>query len=597
VNTLISDPPSSSRSRRLIGPGLILLAAFVATAPQLIRGNSCGHDFDYHLVSWLETQASWHHRVFYPHWAQSANFYAGEPRFIFYPPLTWMLGALLGILAPWKGVPLAITFLFLAGTGLATRSLARQVIPEGPATLAGCFALFSGYAMFTAYERSAFGELAGGFWIPLLLLLILRDRNATGSLFRRAFDGSTVPLALVVAGAWLSNAPLGVMASYLLAAIALTAALQLRSWAPVLRAAIAVTLGLSLAAIYLIPAALEQSWVAIRQATDDPGLRIENSWLFSRHSDMALELHDTELAKVSVIGVTMIAVALVALFVSWRRGNLSRHRSWWLPLSLVPIAVLLLQFPISLPVWNLLPKLRFLQFPWRWLIVLEAPMGIFLASAVWMESARRRIAVLATCTLFFLAVSGFSAFVFFQLCDWDDSVPGALNAFRNGAGSEGTDEYAPPGADDSLVPMWLPDSCLLAEPKTPLAPEEDDLTPVWHKENGVCDATFPVTPYHGKAAADHMRIHADTPHSGFLVLHLRSYPAWQVKVNGERVSSLPQRPDGLIAVPVPKGSVELAVDWTSTPDATAGRFMSLFAVVLVAGLYLVERRLTPPRLS
>jgi hypothetical protein len=36
------------------GPALILFAAFVAVVPQLIRGNSCGHDFDVHLVSWLD---------------------------------------------------------------------------------------------------------------------------------------------------------------------------------------------------------------------------------------------------------------------------------------------------------------------------------------------------------------------------------------------------------------------------------------------------------------------------------------------------------------------------------------------------------------
>jgi hypothetical protein len=63
-----------------------------------------------------------------------------------------------------------LTFLLLAATGLATRALARQAFDDGAATLAGCAALFSGYTLFTAYERSAFGELTGGFWIPLLLL-------------------------------------------------------------------------------------------------------------------------------------------------------------------------------------------------------------------------------------------------------------------------------------------------------------------------------------------------------------------------------------------------------------------------------------------
>ena len=131
-----------------------------------------------------------------------------------------------GIVLPWNLVPLALTFLLLAGTGLATRALARQALDDGPATLAGCAALFSGYALFTAYERSAFAELAGGFWIPLVLLFAMRERNSSGPLVRRAFDGSTVLLALAIAGAWLSNPTVGVMACYLLAAVVLTLALS-----------------------------------------------------------------------------------------------------------------------------------------------------------------------------------------------------------------------------------------------------------------------------------------------------------------------------------------------------------------------------------
>ena len=283
---------SPERWKRLAGPAVILFAAVVAIAPQLPRSNSCGHDFDFHLVSWFDVLSSWRHGILYPHWAPSANYGAGEPRFIFYPPLTWMLGAALGVVLPWQLVPVALTFLVLAATGVATRALARQAFDDGAATLAGCAALFSGYALFTAYERSAFAELTGGFWIPLLLLFILRDRNPSSSAFKRAFDGSAVPLALVVAGAWLSNIPLGVMASYLLAAVALAAAMLSKSWVPIVRASIAVVEGIGLAAVYLIPAAWEQRWADISQATDDPGEMIENSWLFARHADPLMELHD-----------------------------------------------------------------------------------------------------------------------------------------------------------------------------------------------------------------------------------------------------------------------------------------------------------------
>jgi len=306
-----------SGNHRFIGLAVILLAAAVAVAPQLIRGNSCGHDFDFHLVSWFDCLNSWRHGIPYPHWSPSANYGAGEPRFVFYPPLTWMLGAALGLLLPWSLVPIAVTWVLLAGTGLATRALARQAVSEGAATLAGCTAIFSGYALFCAYERSAFGELSGGFWIPLLLLFILRERNASESATRRIFDGSTCILALVVAGAWLSNVPLGVMASYLLAAIALAMCILARSWIPAARATIAAALGIGLAGIYLVPATWEQRWIDVRQATGDPGEMIENSWLFARHASPLLSEHDVELRKVSIIASIMIGMALAGILVSW----------------------------------------------------------------------------------------------------------------------------------------------------------------------------------------------------------------------------------------------------------------------------------------
>jgi hypothetical protein len=593
---------SQNRWRALAGPAIVVLAAAIAVTPQLVRGNSCGHDFDFHLVSWFDCLNSWRHGVLYPHWTPSANFGAGEPRFVFYPPFTWMLGAALGFVLPWQFVPIALTFLFLAGTGLATRTLARQALDNGAATIAGCVAIFSGYTLFTAYERTAFGELAGGIWLPLLLLFALCDRNPEAPLMRRALDGSAAPLSLVVAACWLSNVPVGIIGCYLLAAIALVAALLARSWAPVLRAAIGATLGTALAGLYLLPAAWEQRWVDVRQAIDDPGLAIENSWLFARHADPALVYHDIELHKVSIIAVSMISVALASLFVCWLRGALKDHtssptaRRWWIPLALIPLAILFLQLPLSLPLWNLLPKLRFLQFPWRWLVALEAPMAIFFAAALWPRKFWPRAAVAALCAALFLGATVYAGQTLLQSCYEEDSVSGMLAAFRSGAGFEGYGEYSPPGADNSLVATGLPDTCLVSDPATVLGEppnglEADESIPEWSVQQGSCEAALRWQ----VNQPEHKVLRGSVSQAGYLILRLRSYPAWHVAVNGLPATSTPRRSDGLIVVPVPQGQLDLTVDWTTTPDVVAGRWLTVLATLLLFALWAFERRLNRPQ--
>jgi len=582
---------NTPRWSRFAAVAVILLAAGVTVAPQLLHGNSCGHYFDFHLVSWIDAVNGWRHGIPYPHWAPSANFGAGEPRFLFYPPLTWMLGAALSFVLPWTLVPIALTYLLLAATGLATRALAREALSEGAATLAGCVALFSGYALFTAYERTAFGELTGGLWIPLLLLFLLRERNSSASLARRALDGSAASLALVVAGCWLSNVPLGVMACYLLAAAALAAALLARSWAPMLRAALAAALGIGLASLFLVPAVVEQKWVDLRQATDDPGERIENSWLFAHHTDPAFSSHDTVLFKVSVIAISMIAVALGGLLVCWLRGKLAGKRRWWLPLALIPLAILFLQLPISLPLWNLLPKLRFLQFPWRWLVVLEAPLAVFVAAALWPTRLWRRGVVVAVCTAFFLAATAWAARDFFQNCDDEDAVSGMVSVYRSGAGFVGADEYAPPGTDNMLLPASLPDACLVSDAAAvlgalPDGQDTEDSLPVWKASQGSCEAP----PSWQLDLPERKRLSATAAHAGYLILRVRSYPAWRISVNGQPAGSLPQRDDGLIAVPVPQGPVNLALDWSTTPDVLAGRWLSALSALALIVLWSNEKR-------
>lgn len=600
---MVAENGTKRGLQRFTGPALILAAAAVATVPQLVRGNSCGHDFDVHLVSWLDCVNSWRHGILYPHWTPSPNYGAGEPRFMYYPPLTWMLGALLGLVLPWHFVPVVLTFLTLAGTGLATRALALEALDDLPSTLAGCAALFSVFTLFTAYERSAFPEFTGGIWLPLLLLYVLRDRELSASLWSRTFDGSVVPLAIPVAGAWLSNVPLGVMACYLLAGAALLWALLNKSWVPILRAAVATALGLGLAAIYWLPAAWERNWVDIREATRQPGYNFENNWLFAHHSDPALAMHDVVLRQASWIVISMIIVATVSLLICWRRGSLpvlkkGRSRRWWILLASVPFVIFLLQFPFSAPVYRWFPAMRFLQFPWRWLEATEAPTSIFLVAAIWPRRRQSRAWVVIASSVAFVAMTTFAGSCFFQVCDTEDAVPSMVASYYAGTGFEGMSEYEPPGGDDSEIATGLPDACLVANPMVILGrqdPDDPDANPIWNRDQGSCLSTFAFA--NGSLAnPEHRLIHASTPRSGFLVLRLIRFPAWHIRVNGEPASGLRERDDGLIVVPLPAGSDEVTIDWKIDPVVRFGRWISAMCVLLLTLVWFIERNPNRARL-
>lgn len=566
------------------GSALVLVAALAALAPELAHGPSCGHDFDFHLVSWFDALNAWRHGIVYPHWAASANYGAGEPRFVFYSPLTWMLGAALGAILPWTLVPLALTYILLAGTGLAVRALARQALDENAATLAGCAAIFSGYALFTAYERTAFAELAGGLALPLVLLAALAQERSAGPLWMRVFRPSMLGLALAVALAWLSNPTVGVMACYTLVFIALVRGLVLRSSTPVLRAALGATLGMGLIAAYLLPAAWEQHWVDIHQVTEDPGQTLENNWLFARHADPALALHDAVLHTISLIAVAMVAVALLALLVCRLRRRLPGQRAWWMPLALLVPVVLLMHFSLSAPLWHL-PELRFLQFPWRWLLVLESPLAIFFAAALWPTRRAARIAAVAASCVLFSGMILCTTRVFEQGCDEEDSVAGMLSAADRGF--IGTNEYEPIGADLATMPVGLPAGCLVADPRAALGQAltaDPDVNPVWNPS--LCLAVFSST----ASNPEHRRIVGTAPRAGFVVLRLLRFPAWHLLVNGHPATSAMAREDGLIVLPVSSGPIEITADWTTTADQRLARVLSLlFAVFLVVAAFLARR--------
>jgi hypothetical protein len=550
-----------------MGGLLIAGTALLAVGTLIVRGNTCGHDFDFHLLSWMEVARAWHAGLFYPYWIQDANYGAGEPRLIFYPPVSWLLGSLLGTVFGWHVAPVLFVLLALSAAGSSMYLLAREWAPPDAAAFAACLYMVNPYAMFVTYERSALGELLAGAWLPFMVLFALRRRS------------SVAPLGLSVAALWLTNSPAAVMGSYLLAILALGMWIAERKPWPALRATGGMALGLGLAAFYIVPAAYEQRWVQIERAIT-PGMRVQDSFLFAHTAN---DFHNQVLKTASWIFVGEIVVGAIVAYLAWRKRADGSARV--LLSATLPI-ILLLQLPVSDVIWKFTPHLKFLQFPWRWLLPLSVVICVLAAMALGASLAKSvRTRLLSFAMILVLAIG--SGWMFFQPCDDEDAVGPQVAAFHQGGGTQGTDEYTPVGVDNASVQQGLPLVRVLRDADDDAANSTAGDNPDWRAG----DPGSVAARVEAKALnAEHWILSLSTPESGYAVLRLMDYPSWQVSVDGRQVTSRLHRKDGLMTVLVTTGSHTISVQWSATRDVVAGRILSAFALLGLVGTVLLERR-------
>jgi hypothetical protein len=333
---------------------------------------------------------------------------------------------------------------------------------------------------------------------------------------------------------------------------------------------------LGLAAFYIVPAAFEQRWVQIGRAII-PGMRVEDSFLFAHTADA---FHDQVLRTASWIFILELAAAAIAAYLAWRKqaGGAAR-----ISLTAMLPVILLLQLPVSDVIWKYAPHMKFLQFPWRWLMGLSVVASVLAGMGM---KPGRRSTIIAGVILPAMTIGG--ALLFFQPCDDEDAVSAQVANFLTGQGVAGTDEYTPVGADNSAVQQHLPLVRVVRGAQDDTADSTPADNPEWRPGSPGSIGAGVVA---RRQNEEHWILHVVTPEPGYAVLRLMDYPSWQVTVDGELALLRPVREDGLMAVPVKAGGHAIDVRWTATSDVVAGRQVSAVALLLLAGVVMLERKM------
>jgi hypothetical protein len=581
------------------------VVSLLIVSPFFFYGSASGHDFEFHASSWLDVAGQWKEGIVFPRWTEWANHGFGEPRFIFYPPFSWLLGGALSFFFSWTYVPVAFIVLVQTFAGVSAFALARRFLPER-ASLFGavCYAA-NPNALLIIYMRSDYAELLASAFYPLMFLAALQlggvfstqvdtDSEAKGA-SRFGFDGamrvSLVFFAAMFAAVWLSNAPAGVIATYGVTLFFVWLAFRARALAPLARGFAGMALGFTFTSFYLLPAAYEQRWVNITQALSAGLLPTEN-FLYTTTNDPEHTIFNFIASTTAVVLIVVTGCAALAARSrqdamagrgkplpykesSEANGSSDFSREYvgfpdavWQAMLLMAAAATFLMLRPTAIFWNLLPKLKFVQFPWRWMSIVGVVFAFFLAAV----AARSRFRWIWVVCVASVLVCGATFFVHSTWWDTDD-VTTLQAGVVAGTGFDGVDEYDPKGDDHYNLPAKTPQAQAL-----PADPDAGGTAPA--------GATIYVERW--TAAEKRLRVTSAAPVR--VALRVLNYPAWRVEVNGARVTPENNGDTAQMVVALPSGASEVTVVFGRTWDRMVGGVLTIVSILFAAALFPPRRR-------
>ncbi len=326
---------------------LTLVSGVCVVVQWVVAATPTGHDVAFHLPTWIDAAAQG--RVL-PRWPVGANFGFGDARFIFYPPLSWLIGSALCRVLPLGMVAGAYVFLCLLLCGLGLYGLASNFLGHRRSLLAGTLFVLSPYLTWDVYRRTAYGELLA---IAILVFAIHYAIRLHRSHSRRDLGLLSLSLGLL----WLANVPMALIGSICLMSLTLARWRRDRRALVLAGPAIAAGLAAGVSACYTFGILEQREWVGMAALP-----RMQGGW-----RDFLLP------APLLVIAAVQVAAAAALV-----RGLRARAPA---PMGLrgvvlglaVPAALMLT--PVSVLVWRL-PLLDFIQFPSRWLAILSILYGL-----------------------------------------------------------------------------------------------------------------------------------------------------------------------------------------------------------------------------
>jgi uncharacterized membrane protein (UPF0136 family) len=512
----------------------IIVAGIAAIIPIIVWGIPSGGDLPNHfrfVQPFYESILNGH---IYPGWLAESNYGFGDARFRFYPPGLYYLLTIFRSGAGWYWASVS-TFAFLSVVGgLGAYFWARSSHSINVAMAAGLLYMIAPYHLNELYQASLLSEYAACSVLPFLFAFVER-------VCRRRNAGDIAGLAASYALLGLTHLPLTVIGSLSVALYALLLLTRERFWSTLTRLSVGVAIGLAASAFFWFNMVAELPWIKGNSANQNVYYDYRGNFLFS---PSALTNRNTWYAN--LLGLAVLGMLLPALVLVKKRALRA--------VLVVTVVSFFMTTELSRPLWFVIPKLRDVQFPWRWLAITSLFGSALLAASLpkWKEILQHKVRPLYLVPILGVALSLF--FVATQVV-WDS-------------------DYLNRSSFDSL----------LANSRT--AASFKDWMPLWADDKvQTFAASEPVEASGRKISVtdwqpEHRQFQIEAGSQTEARLRTFYYPLWTANAGGRELATRPGV-DGALVVNVPPEATTISVDFREPGRAAIARMVSLLGWLMI----------------
>ncbi len=528
-----------------------------------------GHDIKFHLFQSAQFYKSLASGNLMPKWALDANNGYGSANFLFYSPLSYYVVSLLHSFIPSiiSSIIAAIwSSFFLSGVSIFL--MVRKVTGNTISLLCAFLYQILPFHTLDLYLRGTLGELFGFIWLPLIFSYF--NDILSGNKSRSAFIG----LSVSYAGLILTHLVSAFIVSIIISIYLIISTYYISDKRCIFNLIGSVALGLGLASYFITPIFFEMSFIKIDYIHKYAFANYRNNFLFQINT-MYSDLFKIK-ATNNVVGILNITVVLelliflilvVVLFKITNRLFEDRY-------LIFSVYMFLLSFFMSTPLskwlWDLLPPLNSIQFPWRWVTFME--MALIFLIAIFLNEAKNNKNLTKTvkfrCTVYVLStlvlISIFTIFI-----------------------------------SNHELPKQIINKILFPEKYGYYTELPREYTPVWATDLGrrlSMPAPNRVTVVSGTAIAQPVswqpekriiNVEAVSP----VVLRIATfyYPGWMAESDGKRKQVFIEKKSGTMLINLQPGKHVLTLKFVDTPLRRTAKFLSLISC-LILFLYSVRIR-------